>query len=188
MWVRQVLSYRIVAAAFLAIVAGCDQSPPSKRPTTVPSPQPLSRRLRRNAPPDARLPILPLDPEYLDAAEAVVLYEWAGRNRYADVDFVFVELEQQDPPFVFLSRFSHYVTPVLPKSLANAGIKEVSHSELGGHGLLVQVHGILRIDDDRIEVEGGTMSGLLASHRGTYRLERRAGKWKVVELAVRSIS
>jgi hypothetical protein len=80
------------------------------------------------------------------------------------------------------------VTPVLPKSLANAGINDVTHSELAGRGLLVKVDDILRIDADTIEVEGGAMSGLLAGHWGTYRLERREGKWIVAKLDIRSIS
>jgi len=126
-------------------------------------------------------------PEYLNLLDAVFRYQVAGWEE-GHVDYIFLELDQRDPPVELFEWFKGRRPPVLPASMADASIDGVRHKHLGGHGLILNITRIAWLGPDAAEVTGGSyQSGLAASTHG-YRVERRRGKWVVIRDELQGIS
>lgn len=154
-----------------------------------------------NEPPDAPEPFPEksapeaIASEDIDILEAVFRYQFehnassgtaSGRAKY-----YFIAIGKSEtpanPPAELLARFAGHSPPVEPASLADtSGI--VRHMGDGGQGIVLRVESIERIDADTVQVHGGYYEANNSSSGNTYRVERRDGKWAVVDDVMNWIS
>ena len=134
-------------------------------------------------------------PEELDILEAVFRYQFEHNASSATAlnraKYYFIAIGERetptDLPAELLVRFSGHSPPVEPASLADtSGI--VRHTGDGGQGIVLRVESIERIDADTVRVRGGYYEANRSASGSTYRVERRDGKWTVVDDVMNWIS
>lgn len=100
-------------------------------------------------------------------------------------DYCFLSLpDRQDPPAGFLARFGDDSVLVAPSSLATIvghGIDCVRHRVDGGRGFILSVGSIHWLSVDMVEVEGEWYRGTRAASGHRFRVQRRLGRWAVVD-------
>lgn len=128
-------------------------------------------------------------PESRDAAEASV-YEAVFRHLFrhnasaarSRVDYYFLAIgDGEDPPPALLARFAGHVPKVEPVSASRSSPQGVRHEEDGGKGLVFRIEALRWLDADTAEVEGGYFEASLSASGNTHRVERRRGRWVVVD-------
>lgn len=129
--------------------------------------------------------------EELDVLEAVVRHQVArdtGRSKPERflLSISLGEEHWKDPPVELLARFQGHVPPVEPVSVAGGEPQVGVHGDPRTPGVVLRLTAIRRLGEDSVEVDGDYFSTDRATS-DRYRLERRVGRWKVVNDGIRGI-
>ncbi|SRR5258705_9888029 len=135
----------------------------------------------------------------LDILEAVFRYQFDHNGAsYLSPDCFFLSLAEakdppKDPPPALLVRFDGQIPAVEPVSVVNTADKRFNASHVHakgkqGKGVLLRLTNIRWIDENTVEVDGGSNCGSRCASENTYRAERQQGKWVVVDDTLHRVS
>jgi hypothetical protein len=119
-----------------------------------------------------------------DIREAVFSYQFlhnaSGRQQNAKVYFLSLHEGGKDPSDEFMKRFAGH-TPEVKKVSQCTEDDDIRDMQTGAPGIVFRVTGIRWITAQRVEVFGGYFEGYLSSSGNTYYVEKKDGKWIVVQ-------
>jgi hypothetical protein len=139
----------------------------------------------RTRAPSASATDKPRGEQELDIMESVFRYLFEHNRSVLterhQVEYFFLRVDKLNPPPELLSRFAGHVPPVEKASASESDIRYgVRDIKTHGRGIILDIRSVRWIDDDTVDVEGGYVEASLSASGDTYRVERRQGKWVVV--------
>jgi hypothetical protein len=119
-----------------------------------------------------------------DIREAVFRWQFhhnaSGQQKKAQVYFLQVGENGDDPTDEFIKRFADHKPPVRKRSASSEDHgRGVRDKQTGERGLIFRVSKIEWRTDAEVEVKGGYYEANLSASGNTYTVKKQDGKWKV---------